>query len=131
MISVPAPMKSALKIGVLSSFLALALMANAEARSCSEIGEDLQAMQKAQASLLESMVRKNDSMATTLDQYAETFSVKKSLRKADLVGLKKSALAFRRHGDREEKLVQRFETKTAELISQVQECLKSKTIASE
>lgn len=102
-----------------------------EARSCGDLSQDLRSMQKAQDSLLQSMVRKNDSMATTLDQYSETLSVKKAVKKTDLIGMKKSAEAFRKHQDREEKLVQRFQIKTAELLEEVENCLHSKTVASE
>ncbi len=121
----------AAKLGVLSLSILFAMVSGAEARSCSELTQDLRAMQKAQASLLQSMIRKNESMASTLDQYAQTLGTKKNLRKSDTLGMRKSATAFRNHQEREEKLVRRFENKTDELISQVEECLKSKTIAAQ
>ena len=119
-----------LQLGILGFSIVLA-MAKAEAKSCSELSSELHSMQTAQTSLLQSMVRKNESMASTLDQYADNFSVRKAVRKADIVGFHKSAQAFRNHQDREEKLVQRFQSKTDELISSIDECLKSKTIASQ
>lgn len=123
--------KKAVQMGILAAGMTVAMGAGAEAKTCSQLTEDLRAMQKAQSSLLETMVRKNESMASTLDEYATTFSVKKNLRKADLTGMKRSAQAFRNHQDREEKLVQRFESKTEQLISQIEDCLKSKTLAAE
>jgi len=111
--------------------LTLVLSSAAQAKSCGELADDLALMQKAQSSLLDSMVHKNESMASTLDQYAQNFSTKKVVRKEDVVSLKKSGQAFRSHGEREEKLVLRFEKKSVELIEMVQQCLKSKTIAAE
>lgn len=124
-------LKNSLKLAILGVSILLATAVQAEARSCSDMTNDLRAMQKAQTALLESMVRKNESMASTLDQYAQTFNSKKTVRKADVVGMKKSAVAFRNHQGREQKLVQRFSDKTDELISQVEQCLKSKTIAAQ
>lgn len=115
---------------VLSAII-LMTKTTAHAKSCSDLNHELRAMQKAQSTLLQTMVKKNDSMASTLDQFSESFSVKSKLKKTDLVGMKKSAQAFRRHQDREEKLVERFQNKTAELLDEVESCLRSKTIAAE
>lgn len=118
-----------LRVGGLGVLIAMSIASVAEAKSCAELTDDLRAMQKAQASLLDSMVRKNGAMASTLDQYAQNFSKKRNLRKADLIGMKRSAQAFRSHEAREEKLVRRFQAKTDELLTLVEECLKAKTIA--
>ena len=107
----------------------LALSAAAQARTCAELNQDLRSMQKAQSSLLDSMVNKNDSMASTLDQYAENFNSQKAVRTTDVVSLKRSAEAFRSHKAREQKLVSRFQSKTDELLGQIEQCLKAKNIA--
>lgn len=90
-------------------------------------------MQQAQASLLKSLSKKNESMAKTLDQFGKNFeglaSQKKSVRRADVLGLKISAKAFREHGNREEQLIKRFEIATNELLNQVESCLSKSTIA--
>lgn len=128
----PGTLKNTMKLTIVGIAILFATVgATAEARSCSDLSSDLRAMQKAQDALLESMVRKNESMASTLDQYAQTLNSKKTVRKTDIVGMKKSAVAFRNHQEREEKLVQRFSNKTEELLSQVEQCLKSKTIAAQ
>lgn len=95
----------------------------AGAKSCADLSNDLKSMQQAQASLLDSMVRKNDMVADTFENYRHSFSIKKKLAGSDLAGLKKSATAFRSHGSREEKLVARFKHKTDEIIRLVEACL--------
>lgn len=95
--------------------------------SCEPLMKDLRAMQQAQASLLKSLSQKNESMAKTLDQFSKSFEglalQKKYLRRADIVGLKISAKAFREHGNREEQLIKRFEDAAGELFNQVESCL--------
>lgn len=90
-------------------------------------------MQAAQASLLKSLSQKNESMAKTLDQFSRNFEdlaqSKKSVQRKDIVGLKISAKAFREHGNREDQLIQRFETATSELFNQVESCLNNPTVA--
>ncbi len=88
-------------------------------------------MHRAQTQLLESMVHKNESMASTLDQYAQNFSQQNKVRKADVVSLRKSAMAFRNHEGREQKLVQRFEKKTGELVEMIASCLQPKSLAAQ
>jgi hypothetical protein len=100
-----------------------------ETSSCNQLILQLRAMEKAQESLLGSMVRKNESMATTLDQYAQNFEDKgQRVQKSDLLSLKRSAQAFRKHGDREKGLVVRFEKSSEELLSKVQSCLTSSSV---
>lgn len=102
---------------------------NAKAQpSCAQLVRQLRAMEKAQQSLLTSMVGKNDSMATTLDQYAKNFEIQgHRLQKSDVQSLKRSAQAFRRHGDREMGLVVRFEKSSEELLSKVEACLSAQS----
>ena len=127
----PSPMKHALQAAVVTTVILIAMAQAAQAKTCSELGDDLRSMQKAQASLLESMVRKNDSMASTLDQYANNLQNQRTVRKSDVISLRKSGQAFRDHESREEKLVGRFNKKTDELLTLVEECLKTKSIAAQ
>jgi hypothetical protein len=88
-------------------------------------------MNKAQQTLLGSMVRKNESMAETLDQYAYGFEQKgQRVQRLDLLSMKHSAQAFRKHGEREMSLVTRFEKSSDELLSKVEFCLSSKSAKS-
>ena len=100
--------------------------------NCKSIPEDLKAMREAQDYMLESMVRKNTSLAETLDLFAKDFSSKKGrLKKLDFQKLKGSAEAFRGHAQREQGLVDRFESTTADLVARIQKCLESGPVASQ
>jgi len=92
--------------------------------SCGQLRQQLQAMQKAQVSLLSSMVNKNDATANLLDRYARDFEEQGlQLREDDTQSLRSSAQAFRRHREREKKLVQKFDHRSQVLIQQISSCL--------
>ncbi|MFN7825301.1 MAG: hypothetical protein ACK5P6_08065 [Pseudobdellovibrionaceae bacterium] len=96
-------------------------------RTCSDLVLELHAMQAAQSSLLKSFVSKNETMAESFDQVATELKVRKqkkeSIKNRDIAALSKSAEAFRGHGEREAKLVQRFEKASQDLVRQVEICL--------
>jgi hypothetical protein len=94
------------------------------AHECVNVSLQLHEMQKAQDILLESMVKKNDSLAGTLDQFADDLSSHdQKSKKTDIVGMHKSAEAFRGHSDRELLLISKFEKKSQELIEKTSKCL--------
>lgn len=102
----------------------------AEVMDCSEILENLRAMKKAQAALMTTLVKKNDSMAETLDLYAQKLSKSQgAVTGAEISGLRKSAQSFRKHGVREQGIVQRFETISAQLLTRLETCLQSPKLA--
>lgn len=99
---------------------------------CKALAADLKAMREAQTFMLNSMIRKNNSLAETLDLFAKDFSAKKGqLKKLDFQKMKRSADAFRGHADRERGLVSRFENSADELVTRVQKCLEASPIASQ
>ena len=86
-------------------------------------------MQKAQQTLLRTMVRKNDSMAETLDLYADQFKQKNGkINNNQINGIRKSAHSFRKHSTREEKVVKQFEDATRQILTKVEKCLKKNRI---
>jgi hypothetical protein len=95
---------------------------------CRAVASELKSMEQAQRTLLNNMVQNNDTMASTLEQYADDF--KQSSRRRhpvsakDISGLKQSAESFRQHKSREEKLVARFDQASSALLLKVESCLK-------
>ncbi len=109
---------------VLSFLLGLGSSSAWSTTDCMKIQLQLEEMQKAQASLLESMVKKNDSLAGTLDQFADDLkSHEDRPTQVDIINLRNSATAFRGHSDREMILIGKFQKKSKELIGQTVECL--------
>lgn len=91
---------------------------------CSEILENLRAMKKAQSALMSTLVKKNDSMAETLDLYAQRFSKNQgAVTQTEISGLRKSAQSFRKHGTREQGIVRRFEAISLQLMARLESCL--------
>lgn len=82
-------------------------------------------MNQAQSALLGSMLRKNQSMSQTLEQYADEFSAQPRLTKAEIISLRKSARAFVQHEQREAQLIARFEKSAKELGEKINACLVS------
>ena len=95
--------------------------------SCQALVAELRAMKQAEKTLLTNMVQNNDTMASTLDQYAvelkDSASHKKPVTTKDVKSLKQSAQAFRQHKAREQRLISKFDSASATLIDKVQSCL--------
>lgn len=97
---------------------------------CGALPEDIKAMREAQSFLLQSMVRKNESLAETLEVFAREFQGKKGrLRPADFKRMTTSAEAYRGHAARERSLVERFETSTNSLALRIEKCLSEGALA--
>ncbi len=92
--------------------------------NCTKVQVELQEMQKAQGILLEAMAKKNDSLASTLEHYADDLSVREQKpAQSEVMSLRKSAEAFRGHADREMALILNFQRKSRELVEQAVRCL--------
>lgn len=126
-------MGSRVVIVVSALVMGLLLTADSQAsqKKCSELVQELQAMQKAQSQLLSSFSQKNGTVAEVLDQHADQLQKKMSrqgkLKKSDIETLKRSANAFRGHEVREGNLVMRFEKASQELLNKVESCLSEKS----
>ena len=90
--------------------------------NCAQLGKDLGAMQAAQRSLLGSLEAHNNTLASTLDQYADVVE-KPGLQVKTALSLRKSAESFRSQRLQQQQLIERFEKMTQSLILQVQSCL--------
>ena len=96
------------------------------AQSCGDLTKQLSEMQKAQALLLQSLVKKNDSLANVLDRYAGDFEASDlKLSKTDIESLHGSASAFRNHRQREQALIEKFTKQSQDLILKTNACLAS------
>ena len=101
-------------------------------QDCGRIVKQLELMNLAQKDLLNSMVKKNELLADTLDHFADDFeSHGRKINRGDLISLRNSAQAFRRHETREVNLVQKFEFQAEQLIKKTNYCLDESTKSSE
>lgn len=109
---------------IFSLFFSVTVLAS---NQCAELAEDLKAMQTAQKQLLQSLSRKNGTMASVLDQNAQKLEKKmktqRALKRSDLNPLKASANSFRGHERREAQIIEQFERASDSLLDQVQVCL--------
>jgi len=93
---------------------------------CSQLKEELQAMQKAQQQIVSSLVNNHESFASTLEEYsdasksAQSSSEKKSVSQE----MDKSAEAFRTRGVQGKEMAQKLNQATADLFNRVEACLK-------
>jgi hypothetical protein len=118
------------KIGVYTVIFLLFSLPSFALQNCNALSRQLNAMVRAQKSLLQSMVKKNDVLANTLDQYAQDFKSQGGIKKSDIKSLHQSAKSFRGHSRRELILVKRFESKTNQLIAKISACLKARSVES-
>lgn len=81
---------------------------------------------------MRTFVQKNETLAETLDLYKFDFQGRKGkLQAGDYLSLSRSAEAFRAHGQRETRLVQKFEISSTYLIDQVIRCLENTKMLSQ
>lgn len=94
--------------------------------NCQELALQMNEYKTARHSLMKSLIKKNDTMADTLDIFADRFEDKKMSRvdKGDVASLKTSANSFRSHAQREGRLIDKFEQSSERLFTRVAECLK-------
>lgn len=111
------------RVGFLIGVICLPMFLQAQPEDCSQLVQQVRAMNQAQSALLGSMLRKNQSMSRTLDQYADEFSAQPRLTKAEIISLRKSAKAFVQHEQREAQLISRFEKSAKELSDKITVCL--------
>lgn len=97
------------------------------AKTCNELSKDLEGMKNAQNSLLSTFVRKNEMMASVLEQNASKMEAKieqnQGIKISDIHSLKNSAEAYRAHDLKEKELVSKFEKASENLIQEIQKCI--------
>jgi hypothetical protein len=103
-----------------------------QSQDCNKLIIQLQMMTSAQKSLLDSMLRKNEMLASTLDLYADDFQNRgQKIKRGDLASLRNSANAFRKHEIREQSLINKFEAQASKLIAKTNQCLDESRKSSE
>jgi len=96
---------------------------------CLMLSRQLEQMADAQQKVLNSLVKKNDAVADTLDHFADDLGgTGQRVKKTDLLSLRSSAKSFRGHSVREAELVDRFAQKTGALVEKINQCLKKNEI---
>lgn len=125
-------MRGILVIQIATSFmliglLGLPVMAQQQTQNlnqCLELSRQLEQMVDAQKIVLNSMVKKNDAVAETLDHFADDLGgAGQKVKKSDLVSIRQSAKSFRGHTARESELVSKFALQTGMLVEKINECL--------
>lgn len=121
-------MRLALWISLILSVNMLARSVQADSvsvKSCDHLMTQLWSMHKAQKTLLNSLLRKNETMSTTLDRYASKLANQGNrAAQNDLLSLRSSANAYRSHQEREQQLVSRFDKQSVTVISEIENCIK-------
>jgi hypothetical protein len=95
----------------------------ATADSCAQLKNELKSMQKAQASVMSSLVNNHETFASSLEEYSSTLQEKPATAKHVGVQMNKSAHAFRRRGVQGKQMAQQLNAATADLLARVSECL--------
>lgn len=110
--------------------LASASMAATPTSSCAEVAQELRAMQKAERSITESLIANHQTFASTLQDYSSTLGVSAAagqpVTKEAVKNMSESAKAFRARGENAEKLSQRLDQASDEVIAKAIECIKAK-----
>ena len=114
------------------SFTLLTLMSSASYASsdCDEVRDDLKAMQKARASITQSLISNHDTFATLLEDYSGVLNTSAAMgqpvTKEAVINMNDSAKAFRLRGQNAQKLNDKLNQASDQVIAKAIECLKAK-----
>jgi hypothetical protein len=100
------------------------------ASDCDEVSADLKAMQNARASITQSLIENHETFATMLEEYSGTLNTSaamgQAVTKEAVTNMNDSAKAFRVRGQNAQKLNQKLNQASDQVIAKAIECLKSK-----
>lgn len=98
----------------------------ASSAKCSQLKDELQAMQKAQQQIMLSLVNNHETFASTLEEYSDSAKAAQSSSEKKIVSqdMNKSADAFRSRGIQAKEMSERLNQATADLFNRVEACLK-------
>lgn len=107
-------------------FLVFATFSQAAvASSCTDLKQELLALQQAQQSMLQSMVANHETFSSTLEEFSEQLSESESGAAVSISSeMNQSAKAFRKRGLQAQKLNQKLDQATQDLLARVASCLK-------
>jgi DNA-binding FrmR family transcriptional regulator len=118
----------------LGPMIAIAVMMTASGAcagtNCAEVIDDLKAMQKASQSISGSLISNHESFASILEEYADTLNTSAGLgqpvTKDAVHNMNDSAKAFRVRGQNAQKLNNKLNQASDQVIAKAIECIKSK-----
>jgi len=100
------------------------------ATNCAEVVSDLREMQKAQQSISQSLINNHETFATLLEEYSGTLNSSAAMgqpvTKEAVTHMNESAKAFRVRGQNAQKLNQKLNQASDQVIARAIECLKAK-----
>lgn len=98
--------------------------------NCAEVISDLKAMQKANQSISSSLISNHESFASILEEYSDTLHTSATLgqpvTKEAVTNMNESAKAFRLRGQNAQKLNNKLNQASDQVIAKAIECIKSK-----
>jgi 23S rRNA G2445 N2-methylase RlmL len=120
----------------MTKFLGLLAMASTMVQpvfavsDCEAVSSDLKAMQSARATITQSLISNHETFAVTLEDYSGALNTSaamgQSVTKDAVINMNESAKAFRVRGQNAQKLNQKLNQASDQVIAKAIECLKFK-----
>ncbi len=114
---------------VMVSSLVIAQSAAASA-DCTEVVNDLRAMQNARTTITQSLISNHETFATILEDYSGTLNTSAAMgqpvTKEAVNNMNESAKAFRVRGQNSQKLNEKLNQASDQVIAKAIECIKAK-----
>lgn len=109
---------------IIMVFLGLSSFAQTNLNNCLELSKQLEQMVNAQNRVFNSLVKKNEAVAQTLETFANDLGNDgQRVKKADLISLRQSAKSFRGQSLRESELIEKFNQQSEHLVEKIAQCL--------
>ncbi|MBK9323110.1 MAG: hypothetical protein IPM97_09265 [Bdellovibrionaceae bacterium] len=116
-------------LAMLISSVVCAQLAVASA-DCTEVVNDLKAMQNARTTITQSLISNHETFATILEEYSGTLNTSAAMgqpvTKEAVSNMNESAKAFRVRGQNSQKLNEKLNQASDQVIAKAIECIKSK-----
>ena len=100
--------------------LAAKAKGSSQAKACAELKTELLAMQKAQQTIMQSLVSNHQTFAVALEEYSATATLAPKVASQEM---KRSAQSFRSRGVQGQKMANRLNNASSDLIARVALCL--------
>lgn len=104
---------------------ALLLSRMSFANECKDLGEELEAMRKAQYQIMTSLVSNHQDFAETMNSLVDEVATNSNkISRSNLMSLKRAAQSYRARGEKGQSIAEKLDLASAHLIAKTKKCLR-------
>jgi len=95
------------------------------ANECRDLGDELDAMRKAQHQIMMSLVKNHYDFAENMNSLVQQVAAtSEKVSRANLMSLKTAAQSYRTRGDKGQSIAEKLDSVSSQLIAKIKRCLR-------